>query len=116
MVEPEHEGRRSPRVGRHWFVHFRPMNSPDAPWAVGRVKDLSGTGVCFTAAEALEVDTHLELKFNLPMPVLPVAQGKVVRHGEVQGQHEYGIDFEGLDPALRASVEEFVAQLLKRRS
>lgn len=109
------ERRRHPRVSRKWFVHFMPVASAGENWSIGRVKNLSMTGVAFSSVERLEAKTQLKIKFNLPVHVLQLVLGKVIWGRQIGPQQfEYGVEFEGLGPQEAKSLQEFLAQLLKK--
>ena len=116
VAEAFQDKRRFPRVGRNWFVHYKRQESVASEWNVGRVNDLSASGVCFSTNESLEVKAGLKMKFNLPIPLLQLVRGTVVwrRKGRTQ-QYEYGITFEGINPQDAGEIDQLVRNLLKKR-
>ena len=85
-----HPGSRSPdsepRAARfpiHMTMRYRTPGETD--WLEGETENISRSGLLFRAPQMLEVNTPVELKFNLPLEVggeqgaLVLSLGRVVR-------------------------------------
>jgi hypothetical protein len=74
------DGRRPQRVALHLPLRYRPVGDPD--WHEARTENISRTGVLFRTTDPLDIDTHVEMTFVLPIsPSQPaiVCRGRVVR-------------------------------------
>lgn len=77
-----HQNRAS-RVPVEISIHFR--KAGDFGWSVGKVRNISRSGVLFRAGQMIANNTPLEMQFNAPPEIGPVpgelvvARGKVVR-------------------------------------
>ena len=64
-------------------IHFR--KAGDFGWSVGKVRNISRSGVLFRAGTVIPLNTKVEMQFNAPAEIGPVpgelivARGKVVR-------------------------------------
>lgn len=71
---------RAPRFPLHVRVRYRPLGATD--WNVGRIENISRSGVLFWTERLLPVETPLELLFVLPLgdraPGV-VCRGRIVR-------------------------------------
>ncbi|MBZ5545816.1 MAG: PilZ domain-containing protein [Acidobacteriia bacterium] len=74
---------RASRVPVDIPIHFR--EAGEFGWSVGKIKNLSRSGVLFRAGQRIAINTPLEMQFNAPPEVGPVpgelvvARGKIVR-------------------------------------
>ena len=80
LKDVKHDAGRAPRFALHWPLRYRSIGA--AQWLVGRIENISRSGVLFWTDQALEVDTHLEMSFVLPLvdthPEV-VCRGRIVR-------------------------------------
>jgi hypothetical protein len=73
-------GQRAQRVPLHLPLRYRSRG--DLEWHEGRVENISRSGVLFSTARLVDVDTELEMTFELPVAPRPPAilcRGRVVR-------------------------------------
>jgi hypothetical protein len=71
---------RARRVPLPLLLRYRSID--DSQWHEGRVENISRSGVLFSTPDLLDVDTELEMTFELPVPPAPPAilcRGRVVR-------------------------------------
>ncbi len=74
---------RAPRLPVTLPVHFR--TAGEFGWSVGKIKNISRTGILFGAGTVIPVNTAVEMQFTAPPDIGPkggelvIARGKVVR-------------------------------------
>jgi hypothetical protein len=84
---------RASRVRVDIPIHFR--KAGDFAWNVGKMKNISRSGVLFRAGQMIAVKTPLEMQFNAPAEIGPVpgelivARGKIVRTLMPAASHQY---------------------------
>ena len=86
LHDVKHDAGRAPRFALHLPLRYRSIGA--AQWLVGRIENISRSGVLFWTDRLLEVDTHLEMSFVLPLsdthPEV-VCRGRIVRTVLPQG-------------------------------
>lgn len=73
-------GNRARRLPLDLPLRYRPLGHRE--WHEGRVENISRSGVLFSTPLLVDVDTELEMTFELPVPQDPPAifcRGRVVR-------------------------------------
>jgi hypothetical protein len=71
---------RAQRFALHEPLRYRSVGA--VRWRLGRIENISRSGVLFWSRQALEPDTRLEMSFTLPVGKRPPAiacRGRVVR-------------------------------------
>ena len=96
----KHDAGRAPRFALHFPLRYRSIEA--AQWLVGRIENISRTGVLFWTDQPLEIDTPLEMSFVLPLadthPEV-VCRGRVVRTVLPQGHQ--------VPPGLAATISSY---------
>jgi hypothetical protein len=62
---------------------LRYREAGEARWQVGRVENISRTGILFSVKDVLGVNTWLEIAFDLPVLLEGAAPGQVYCRGQV---------------------------------
>ena len=74
---------RAPRLDVNSSIHFR--KAGEFGWNVGKIKNISRSGILFGAGTVIPVNTAVEMQFAAPPNIGPkigelvIARGKVVR-------------------------------------
>jgi hypothetical protein len=91
---------RAKRFAIHIPVRYRKPHT--SKWFEGTTKNISYSGVLFRAEFPLQPKTTVELRFELPVPILGEAGGEIVCKGVVVRIEEGPIS--GIPPALAVSI------------
>ena len=113
-----HERRHMPRVETQFLVKFRPLGAARGKWNMTPLKNLSTTGVRFTAAYACTPGTALELQLLLPtiaMPVHVVGHVTWTRPSSVPRFMDCGVEFTDVLPTQREGIEKLVTLYRSRK-
>jgi hypothetical protein len=62
-------------------IHFRKPG--DFGWSVGKVRNISRSGVLFRAGRVIPLNTKVEMQFNAPPEIGPVSGELVVARGKI---------------------------------
>ena len=75
------EAQRAQRFGISMSMHFRPLQ--EISWLEAEVENISRSGILFRAPRPLDVNTRIEMRFNLPLEMGGEAGAHVVCAGEI---------------------------------
>jgi hypothetical protein len=103
---------RASRIPVEIPIHYR--KAGDFGWSLGRVRNISRSGVLFRAGRNIPVNTKLELQFTAPADIGPVpgelvvARGKIVRTlmpaaSDLSHQPAFAAKFSGIAVARQSS-------------
>ena len=98
-MEPS-AGGRAKRFPLDVPVRYRMLGT--TTWLNGQARNISTSGILFTADAAFTVHTHVEMAFDLPMTVPPahiVCRGQVAR--------VIPVDATNLRPAVGATIVQY---------
>ena len=103
---------RASRIPVEIPIHYR--QAGDFGWKVGKMRNISRSGVLFRAGQDIPVNSKVELQFNAPRDIGPVpgelvvARGKIVRTlmpaaSDLSHQPAFAAKFSGITVARQSS-------------
>ena len=117
------ERRKYLRLKVYHLVKYRVISDKPthSAFSLSSIKDIGAGGVCLIAERQLPVSTKLELEINFPdIGGSILTSGRVVWMRQVAkaGRYMLGIEFTGIDEALRKRIDQnvrFVYHKLKAK-
>jgi hypothetical protein len=97
MTESFSSRRRFPRIATQHAVLVKKLGSELEEF--GRTTTMARGGCSFVAEESVGVGSHLELLITVD-GVVVTARGRVIYENAVDGRHEIGVEFAGVDDAV----------------
>lgn len=114
MTDANADKRKHPRVDYNQPSTFRVLVFNGSQFKILSQKDFTGelinisvSGVCLSCPIALQLDSIIGLRFEIPNATITV-KGKVAWSTPAGDGFKVGIEFENLDPDQFIRIDEFV--------